>query len=423
MLAAALEVAVEAEDRTVDSWGLEWLKGRKKDGRHREAADDLRRWKRTVSKSHIASKPLVALSSRDIRQWLDRMRTKDDTRPNAQTAKNALSLLRVSLEAACDAGHLQSNPAFGIRISATLRAHQPKAGKPRLTVEELDRFLWSTGAVPLHQQSILVVMATMGLSPAEAWALKWEHVNLRTGTLEVRKLKRKARWRKLDLVQPAQIILERWQAKAKGDGLVWPGRALRPHARGYDARIGEVVAAAGLQGRGVTIGALRGNAGSMLLTGAWVERGWLTKPLTITEVSKWLGHSAPEVTAKHYARLLDEEVRASVVRKCPAKPSRGDLKNTKKAEPPSRLELLTYGLRKPRDGTTKADREAPDGFARDSLRDTLGPLAERLLVGVVERMPEAEWKALAVTLAIEVRGAAAKTEALLLAAEGEEQTG
>ncbi len=65
---------------------------------------------------------------------------------------------------------------------------------------------------------------------------------------------------------------------------------------------------------------------------------WLSleRRLTTAEVSRWLGHSDITVTARHYAKLKDEEL-AETVRKGPHE--------THKVEPPIGLEPTTYCLR------------------------------------------------------------------------------
>lgn len=318
-LAVYFGQAAEEEARTLGSWGMEWLRERAAEGRHSEARDDVRRWRRYVVGSPIGGRPITSVDAGDMRQWIDGLRRQDGKRIGAQTARNAISLLRTALEAACYAGHIRENPALGIALPAATRAQRSKPGKTRMSAVELDRFLWCSSTVPLAPQSILVTMATMGIGPAEAWALEWSHVDLVAGTLEVRHLKRAARWRTLQLLPPALAVLKRWRHEYTAAGLysprdlVWPAKDGLQHARGYHAQIAPVLRRAGLQGRGFTIGSLRTTAGSLLLSGAWVDRGWLTRRLTISEVSRWLGHSNVTVTQRHYARLSDEEVRESVV--------------------------------------------------------------------------------------------------------------
>lgn len=318
-LTAYYGTAAEEEARTLSTFGEQWLRDRAKEGRHGEAADDLRRWARYIKGTPIGGRPLTSIDAGDVRLWIDGLRRQDGKRIGAQTARNAISLLRTALEAACYAGHIRENPAMGIALPSATRAQRSKPGKARMTAGELDRFLWCSGVVGTAPQSILVTMATMGLGPAESWALSWDHIDLDAGTLEVRHLKRAARWRTLQLLTPALEVLRRWRREYVDTGihsprdLVWPAKDGDQHARGYHAQVWPVLDAAGLSGRGFTLGSLRTTAGSLLLSGAWVERQWLDRRLTISEVSRWLGHSNVTVTAKHYARLSDEEVRESVV--------------------------------------------------------------------------------------------------------------
>jgi len=352
VLAAALrQLAARADCTTVGAWGRRWIEQRLELGRHREAVHDAKRWERYVGSAPIAAIPLSELEEGDVRRWLTGLRTTDGRVMAPQTARNQLSLLRVALEEACNAGLLRSNPARDVRPS--LRAAESPEERVRMDMPELEDLLvvaWER--LDARRASMLTVMAYTGIRPSEAFALRWEDVDLDSRLIRVRQAvkgdgrvgptKTRRSRRDVPLLPPAVEAFAQAPHDVSHLDLVWPARGGGAHTRGY---------ASDLYGlpvpKGATLYSLRGTCGSLLLGESWVERGWLRAPLTIAEVSRWLGHSNVAVTSRHYARHTDAEVRAKVNEP----PKSGEPDGTsgphpvRNMEPSTGLEPVTCGLR------------------------------------------------------------------------------
>jgi hypothetical protein len=110
--------------RTLASWGVEFLDARETGGEHRSVGRDRHVWKR-VSTSKLADMPLPEITVRDIREWVatqaKTVSSKTKKRPSPQTIKNALNLLRVCLEGACQSGLIERNPARDVRAPKMAR--------------------------------------------------------------------------------------------------------------------------------------------------------------------------------------------------------------------------------------------------------------------------------------------------------------
>lgn len=352
VLAAALrQLADRADQTTVGAWGRRWIEQRLELGRHREAIHDAKRWERYVGRAPIAEVPLSELEESDVRRWLTGLRTADGRVMAPQTARNQLSLLRVALEEACNEGLLRSNPARDVRPS--LRAAESPEERVRLDAPDLEVLIalaWER--LDARRASMLTVMAYAGIRPSEAFALRWEDVDFESRVIRIRQAvkgdgrvgptKTRRSRRDIPLLPPAFDALLRAPHDTSHLDLVWPSRGGGAHTRGYASDLYRLPVSPG-----ATLYSLRGTCGSLLLGEAWVERGWLRAPLTIAEVSRWLGHSNVAVTSRHYARHTDAEVRAKVNEPL----EKGEPGGTsgphpvRDVEPSTGLEPVTCGLR------------------------------------------------------------------------------
>ncbi|MEM9073783.1 MAG: hypothetical protein AAGE52_35155, partial [Myxococcota bacterium] len=118
LLAATLEELArsEYEGVTLDQYAQLWLKDRIAAGAHSEARDDQRRWELRVSGTPLGAMPLEHVAERDVRAWLRDMRGKRSDTLAPRTKRNALSLLRSCLEAACAACLIPTNPAARVQV-------------------------------------------------------------------------------------------------------------------------------------------------------------------------------------------------------------------------------------------------------------------------------------------------------------------
>mgnify|MGYP000007870532 CR=1 FL=1 len=329
VLAAALRQLAEGPDlrQTVEAWGRTWLEAEERS----DTQGDATRWGRYVEGSDLGRLPIEIVDAHDVRMWVASLRGPRGPLA-ASTRRNALSLLRTALEAACDAGVIITNPARDVAVRA--RGEQPDI-RGRMTAAELAEFVEHARAkLVIRLRSRILTLAYTGLRPSEAHALRWSDLDLGdTPTLRVRRAvkrdgeigptKSRRSVRTIPLLPPAAEVLREWRryiqtkkgARYQSErGLVWTmrGHADRPHLQGFDGGWGPAYDLCSFQRPGLTLYSLRGTCGSLLLTEEWVRAGWLRAPLTMAEVSRWLGHSSVSVTSRHYARTLDEELAGKV---------------------------------------------------------------------------------------------------------------
>lgn len=300
---------------------------------------DRNRWKNHVTNDELGDTILSSIGRRDILDWLDRRKGEHQTR------KNALNLLRVALQEALDRELITSNPARDVRIRAN-RSMAEDDLEGILSPAEQQRLL---KAVPEASRPMVVFALLTGIRQAEQWWLKPEDVT-RSSIIIRRSSRGKApkngKNRTVFLLEPAQRALE--LARDDSDW-VWPAKrgGRRPEGkapRGWH----RWVKAARLRRR-VRWHDLRHTCATSLLAGWW-GRKW-----SLDEVCQMLGHSSVKVTER-YARKLAETMRLAVAETMfPTAPSQDHETSRKDAEPTSRFELETCGLRN-RCSTTELSR-------------------------------------------------------------------
>lgn len=298
-----------SRDLTLRAWGSEYLDVRALDGYHRDERSDRNRWKARVLTAPFADYRLDAITARDVRQWVRAMVRDGRART---TVGNALSLLRVALEAAVEAGYLPSNPARGVRVP---RMASDDEGWTWLTQEEIGRLLTSRTepathrrqrAAYWHQRTAIQVAVYTGLRAGELWGLRWGDVTLDGDRphLTVRRSRggptKGGRVREVPLLPPAVQALEEWRRRAPGlpRALVWPADGGGCHVVGYDAQLRLWLRDAQIYRR-VRFHDLRHTCASHLVQGTW-GRAW-----RLEEVRQWLGH-VDLSTTQRYAHLAPE---------------------------------------------------------------------------------------------------------------------
>jgi integrase len=152
--------------------------------------------------------------------------------PAAQTVKNALNLLRVVLEAACEAGLLEKNPARDVRVPRIARKTDPWTF---LSTHEVA--LLTGERVEQPYRDIFTFAIYSGLREGEIFGLEWTDVDLTNATAKIRHSWRggptkRGETRTLHLFGPALEALRRQKARTSKHAHVFAAADGEPHARG-----------------------------------------------------------------------------------------------------------------------------------------------------------------------------------------------
>jgi integrase len=305
--ARALVGVVPLAGETLQSWSYTWLDERETDGVHRSVKKDRHACKRW-QKAPIAQLPLAAITPRDVREWLA---AQVKEKPARQTVQNALNLMRVCLEQACEKHKLDRNPALGVKVPKMART---KDRWTWLRADELTKLL--AGEYDPEQRDIYAVAVFTGLRAGELFGLQWRDVDLARGEATVRhswqgKPTKRGDVRRITLLTPAVEALQRQLERHQGRRYVFPARDGQPRTEDQMPDLAKALASVGIT-RHVRFHDLRHTCASHLLQGTWAPL-WLTRPLRLEEVSQWLGHGSIAVTQR-YAHLCPEAVGGLVVR-------------------------------------------------------------------------------------------------------------
>ena len=240
-----------------------------------------------------------------------------------KTVANTLQLVARCFDYAVIAGKVATNPARAV----ILPPPTVKAGTDQLVihalVEEIDA-LFALELPPL-QRAVFAVAIYCGLRKGEIWGLQWQDVVLDGAhpRLQVRRSydgppKNRRAIRDVPLLPGTRVreALRVWKAAQGATPIA--GRLVFPgddgcHHESYTARWQDHRSSAGVRPGWaskagirpeVTFACLRHSYGCHLLQGTW------GKPLTLSRVSKLMGHSSQSVTERHYAWITD---RAAIV--------------------------------------------------------------------------------------------------------------
>jgi integrase len=130
----------------------------------------------------IGARPLCKLSAADVRSALTALSEQLSTR-SLQIAHNCLvRAIR----------HAEADDLVGRNVAALVRPPSGSEGRPSkaLSVEQAQALLRAAaeerpGGAPHPLHAYVVLLLTTGLRPEEARALRWDHVDLDTGTIAV----------------------------------------------------------------------------------------------------------------------------------------------------------------------------------------------------------------------------------------------
>ncbi len=298
---------------------------------NRDHKTERRRWDRHVASAAFAMRPLVTVTRRDVKDWLEELRVKQTAYPNREngplkreTRKHCLDLLRRFFAWAQDREVITLNPAVGLEVERH-DGDEDDGFQPTwfLDKPEQDRLL--DVADPLEKLIIAFDMGT-GLRLGELNCLHLEdvrvddpnpHILVRYGSYDAKnkryrspKGKKGTKYeRRVPLFGLALDAARAWlavlpsYAKRNPHGLMFPTRygARRDKApRTWKAtveRFGVIPRA----GRKPWWHLLRHICASSLIAGWWGRR-W-----TLDEVKAFLGHSSVKVTER-YAHLAESVV-------------------------------------------------------------------------------------------------------------------
>ena len=306
-LAAASPIAGE----TLDVWSRKWLDERELDGYHRDVKNDRHAFKR-VTRAPIALLPLPAITPRDVRDWLGEQ---VKTGAAQQTIRNALNLLRVCLEAACEAGKIDRNPAYGIKVPRMARTDD---GWTWLRTSEIDKLLEGDG----EERDTFAAAIYTGVRAGELFGLEWRDIDVETGTAAIRhswrgKPTKRGAARRVALLTPVLELLERQRARTGQHQHVFADRHGEGRTKDQIPDLKAALVAVGVTRR-VRFHDLRHTCASHLLQGSWAP-DLVGRALRLEEVKDWLGHTSI-ATTQRYAHLNPEAVAGLVVRTPPAAP-------------------------------------------------------------------------------------------------------
>jgi integrase len=304
----AAEVSQNAGVLTLKEWGRRYLDIRETDGHHRGVDRDRNRWKVRIDATPLAAMCLDTIQPRDVRAWLAEQVRRPSARgkpPGKTTVSNVLNLLRVALEEAVQAGHIQSNPARDVRVP---RMASSEEGWSWLRAAEVETLLGGASLAE-EQRRIFVVAVYTGLRKGELWGLRWRDVDFDRAELVVSKSydgpTKGGRVRRVPLLKPA---LDALRAQPRRCSLVFPTHDVRMRNRNDSAGLDEVLETLKLPH--VRFHDLRHTCASHLLQGTWAPT-LIPRALRLEELKGWLGH-VNITTTQRYAHLCPDAMGALV---------------------------------------------------------------------------------------------------------------
>ena len=145
-----------------------------------------------------------------------------------------------------------------------------------------------------NQAFYITLLIFTGLRPKEMTELQWKHINLEKEHLDVYSSNSLKRGRRIPLNQTTLNLLIQRKRKSKSD-TVSPYSA----SRYASEKMGKLTKASGVKFTPYT---LRRTFGSWL-----VQNG-----VGLLEVAELMGHRNIETTRKHYARLIDDNLKSAI---------------------------------------------------------------------------------------------------------------
>lgn len=331
-------------------FGEAWIDAREKDAQRRKRlrsfAKDRSCWHAHIETAKFWDFPIKKITPLVVQEWIGSMFEKEAMQTVRQGARGtvqrglgrtisrrvveqALKQLKLCLDSAVIAGKLESNPARLAKLPRDEVKEHDGELIVHLALDEIGQLLSFEG-LPLLPHTVFTVAMFTGLREDELWGLRWQDVLLegKRPELRVRRsydgpCKSKTSIRDVPLLPPARAALRAWraaQSTAPIAGLVFPGADGKCHHESYTAgwrdkprrtADGKRVVERGWRSlagirAGVHFKDLRHTCGCHLAQGSW------TRPLSLMEIKRWLGHSTIAVTEKHYATFTSANLHNAI---------------------------------------------------------------------------------------------------------------
>lgn len=347
--AALREDAGIAPDNFAD-FGAEWMDMRELDARRRKRMRSFKKerssWNAHVKTAKFWNYPIRRITPKVVQEWIGEMFEKEalqTTRSGSRGTKQAkagrlvsrtvvvqaLKKVKLCLDHAVIQGKLKENPARLVKLPRDEPDEHDGELIVHLSLAEIDALFKLP--LPSLQRAVFAVAIYGGLRADELWGLRWQDiVGLDGGarpTLRIRRsydgpVKTKNATRDVPLLPPAFEALKAYRATLSPlpiAGLVFPGDG-GCHRESYNAGWRDKPYRTADGKRKTTLGwrskagirdvvnfkDLRHTCGCHLAQGSW------TRPFTLLEIKRWLGHSTIAVTERHYATLTSDNLHAAV---------------------------------------------------------------------------------------------------------------
>lgn len=332
-------------------FGNAWMLAREADAHRRKRARSHKKegsvWRAHIEAAKWYDWPLKKLSAKVIQQWVHALGEKEALAPIARKGgvverrktgrrvgrrvlENSLKLVKLCLDDAIIAGKLSPpNPARLVKLPRQEVSERDGELIVHASVDEISRLF--ALELPPMQRAVFSIAIYAGLRLDELWGLRWQDVVLDGKRPEIRvrrsydgPCKTQTSVRDVPMLPPVVDALKAWRKAYVAPpigGLVFPREDGRCHGESYTAgwrdkreRRGDTeevtvtrgwASKAGLRPE-LTFHALRHTCGCHLAQGTW------TRPFTLHEIKRWLGHSSIAVTERHYASLTADNLHNAV---------------------------------------------------------------------------------------------------------------
>ncbi len=340
-------------------FGSAWIERRELEaqerGKARAGRIEAERWRFHVETASFYDKPLKAITTKMLQQWVRKLRETKATSAiytgpigkkvvqrkqrdrvlERSTVANILQLVKLCFDDAMREGLVAVNPAAIVKIGRA--AVEQKEGDliSHLSEAEIDSLFALN--MPPRELAFFSLAIYGGLRLGELLGLRWGDVDstrIRVRRSYDKSVKSGSSLRDVPTLPPVIEAVRAYRASlaaAPIGGLMFPSDSGGCHGPSYTmawtdksyrkagklkTRVGWATKA-GIVGK--TFHVLRHTCGCHLLMGTWEP--W-TGPLELKHVSAWLGHSSEQVTREHYAQFARDSLTNRVQQVLMARPRR-----------------------------------------------------------------------------------------------------
>ena len=322
-----------AKPRTLGALIEAWLTMREAHGFVRGVGREWSSYRSQLSANKLMGKRPGSLKRRDIKALVMELML-GENKPSSQTVKHALRLIRGALEWAVEEEWVGANPAIGVKEPAK------RAPEPWTFLDKGEMAALMSAPIPEKPRALFLLALFSGMRKGELLGLRWEDVHLDVAHSHVVVCSshggptKNMRSREVPLLEPAVGALREYRSRypALPRAHVFRRKSGGRHEEGYDGGWRHVWCSR-ILGRRVRFHDLRHSCASALISGDWAPE-WVSRPLRMEEVQKWLGHCAISVTQR-YAHLSADSLRSLVMKSSAPADGLGCLKTKMAGKPPS----------------------------------------------------------------------------------------